>query len=70
LGEISKRLRDNVDIANIRHGRPQKYRDDAARLGLQAASARDSDARRQMLDIAAQYERLAASLEARNKPTP
>jgi hypothetical protein len=46
---------------------PQKYRDDAARLRLEAAVVKAPEIRRQMLDIAAQYERLAAAIEAREK---
>jgi hypothetical protein len=46
---------------------PQKYCDQAKRLRLQAALANDTEVRQQMIDIAAQYERLAASIEARKK---
>jgi hypothetical protein len=46
---------------------PQKYRDRAKRLRLEAESASSDEIRLQMFDIAAQYERLATSLEARTK---
>jgi hypothetical protein len=46
---------------------PQKYRREAKRLRLEAEMASSPDIRLQMLDIAAQYERLPASLEARKK---
>jgi hypothetical protein len=36
-------------------------------LRLKARTIKDPEVRSQMLDIAAQYERLAASLEARKK---
>jgi hypothetical protein len=47
----------------------QKYRDQAKRLRLEARAVNDANLKNQMLDIAAQYERLAASLEARKKDT-
>src|ERR1700732_2938934 len=43
---------------------PQKYREHATHLRFEAALINDPEIRLQMLDIAAQYERLAASLEA------
>jgi hypothetical protein len=43
---------------------PQKYRDDAARLRRVAEKTESPVIKRQMLEIAAQYERLAASVEA------
>jgi hypothetical protein len=46
---------------------PQKYRDDAARLRRETGAVKDPEVRSQILDIAAQYERLAASIEARKK---
>jgi hypothetical protein len=46
---------------------PQKYRDQANRLRREARAVNDADLKMQMLDIAAQYERLAASLEAREQ---
>jgi hypothetical protein len=46
---------------------PQKYREQAVRLRLEARAVNDSDLRNHMLEIAAQYERLAASIEARKK---
>jgi hypothetical protein len=46
---------------------PQKYREQATRLRREARAVNDADLKRQMLDIAAQYVRLAASLEARMK---
>jgi hypothetical protein len=46
---------------------PQKYRENATHLRFEAALIDDHDIRLQMLDIATQYERLAASLEARLK---
>jgi hypothetical protein len=44
---------------------PQKYRDQAMRLRLQALAVNDADLKKQMMEIAAQYERLAASIDAR-----
>jgi hypothetical protein len=46
---------------------PEKYRERAARLRMEARAVNDLDLRNQMLDIAAQYERLAASIEGRKK---
>jgi hypothetical protein len=46
---------------------PQKYRLEAKRLRLAAETASSFEIKRQMLDIAAQYERLAVSLEAMRK---
>jgi hypothetical protein len=44
---------------------PQKYRSEAKRRRLEAETASSPEISLQMLDVAAQYERLAASLEAR-----
>jgi hypothetical protein len=49
---------------------PQKYREHATHLRFEAALINDPEIRLQMLDIAAQYERLAASVEARMKDPP
>jgi hypothetical protein len=46
---------------------PQKYREHAAALRIEAAIVNDPDVKNQMLVIAGQYERLANSLEARIK---
>ena len=46
---------------------PQKYREHAVHLRIESSLVNDAEVRLQMLDIAAQYERLAASLEARTK---
>jgi hypothetical protein len=46
---------------------PQKYREHAAHLRIEASLVKDEEVRLQMLDIAGQYERLATSLEARIK---
>jgi hypothetical protein len=46
---------------------PQKYRDQAKRMRLEAETASPPEIELQMLDIAAQSERVAASLEARTK---
>jgi hypothetical protein len=45
-----------------RQDRIDRYRREAARLRAEAETARDSDNRRQLLDIARQYELLALSL--------
>jgi hypothetical protein len=45
----------------------EKYREEAKRLRLHAATVVDSDIQRQMISVAAQYEQLAASIEARKK---
>jgi hypothetical protein len=46
---------------------PQKYRDEAKRLRLEAAFVASPEVSRQMLDIAGQYDRLAASIELLRK---
>jgi hypothetical protein len=46
---------------------PQKYREHATHLRIEAALVSDPDVKKQMLTIAGQYERLAASIEARRK---
>jgi hypothetical protein len=46
---------------------PQKYRDEATRLRRRAEYVLDHDAKRQMLEVAAQYERLADSVTAKAK---
>jgi hypothetical protein len=46
---------------------PQKYRDEAARLRRRAEYVLDHDAKRQMLEVAAQYERLADSVALKRK---
>jgi hypothetical protein len=46
---------------------PQKYREHATILRFEAALINDLDVKNQMLVIAGQYERLAASLEALKK---
>jgi hypothetical protein len=46
---------------------PQKYREHAAHLRIEAALVNDPDVKNQMLTIAGQYERLATSLESRKK---
>ncbi|MDB5405414.1 MAG: hypothetical protein JWL84_326 [Rhodospirillales bacterium] len=45
---------------------PQKYRDEAKRLRLHAATVVDSEIQRQMISVATQYEQLAR-IEARKK---
>jgi hypothetical protein len=42
----------------------QHYRAESARVRLDAARFTDEQHRRQLLDIAAQYDRLAADLES------
>jgi hypothetical protein len=48
-------------------GDSQKYHDEAARLRSKAEVVNDRDLRKQLLDIAAQYDRLAQSIEDRAK---
>jgi hypothetical protein len=43
---------------------PNKYRDEAARLRRDAENVQSAVIKRQMLEIAAQYERLAESVES------
>jgi hypothetical protein len=43
---------------------PKKYRDQAAKLRHDAEKVQSPVIKRQMLEIAAQYERLAKSVEA------
>jgi hypothetical protein len=43
---------------------PQRYLDEAKRLRLEAEAASSFEMRRQLLDIADQYERLAKSVAA------
>jgi hypothetical protein len=43
---------------------PQKYRDEATRLRRRAEYVLDHDVKRQMLEVAAQYERLADNVVA------
>ena len=38
---------------------PQKYRDEAARLRREAEDVKEDDVKLQMLDLAAQYEKMA-----------
>jgi hypothetical protein len=64
-----------LDIAAVHHSLKsktmadvQKYRLEAKRLRLEAESATSPTIRRQLLDIAAQYERLAVSLDGMNQP--
>jgi hypothetical protein len=47
---------------------PQKYRLEAKRIRLEAETTSSPEIRRQLLDIAAQYERLAVSLDGMNQP--
>src|SRR5438270_11206198 len=47
----------------MRSTRAEKYREEAARLRDEAERAKPPDIRRQLLDIAAQYDRLAGSIE-------
>jgi hypothetical protein len=50
---------------------PKKYREEAERLRKKAEKSIDSRLQQTMLDIAAQYERLAKSVEAsRDKGGP
>ncbi|MDB5405828.1 MAG: hypothetical protein JWL84_740 [Rhodospirillales bacterium] len=46
---------------------PQKCRDEARRLRLDAETVPDVEVRHQMHDLAAQYDELAVSLEAMKK---
>jgi len=47
----------------VRSERARKYREEAARLRQEADNAKHPETRQQLLDIAAQYERLTASTE-------
>ena len=47
----------------MRSTRAEKYREEAVRLRDEAERAKPPDIRRQLLDIAAQYDRLAGSIE-------
>ena len=47
----------------MRSPRAEKYREEAARLRDEAERAKPPDIRRQLLDIAAQYDQLAGSIE-------
>jgi len=47
----------------MRSTRAEKYREEAARLRDEAERAKPPDIRRQLLNIAAQYDRLAGSIE-------
>jgi hypothetical protein len=47
----------------------QKYRDEAARLRLKADLVNDPEDRCQLLDIADQYDRLAATLDGTKQGT-
>ena len=48
---------------SMRSARAGKYREEAARLRREAEDMKHSENRQQLLDIAAQYDRLAASAE-------
>jgi len=47
----------------MRAARAKQYREEAARLRDEAARAKHPEIRQQLLDIAAQYDRLANSVE-------
>jgi hypothetical protein len=47
----------------MRSARAEKYRQEAARLRLEAERAKHPDIRRQLLNIATQYDDLANSVE-------
>ena len=47
----------------MRSARADKYREEAARLRREAENTTQPENRQQLLDIAAQYDRLAASAE-------
>jgi len=47
----------------MRSARADKYREEAARLRREAEDMKHSENRQQLLDIAAQYDRLADSAE-------
>jgi len=47
----------------VRSERAQKYREEAARLRYEAEIAKHPENRKQLLDIAAQYDRLADATE-------
>ena len=47
----------------MRSTKAQKYREEAARLRYEAANAKHPETGQQLLDIAAQYDRLATTIE-------
>jgi hypothetical protein len=63
-----------LDIAAVHHSLKsktmadvQKYREQAKRVRLEAETTSSPEIRRQLLDIAEQYERLAVSLDGMNR---
>jgi hypothetical protein len=46
---------------------PRKCREQATQMRIEAAPVQDAEVQQQMLDLADQYEQLAASIEARKE---
>jgi hypothetical protein len=63
IATLYDRLASEAERAALK-AKPRKCREQATQMRIEAAPVQDAEVRQQMLDLADQYEQLAASIEA------